>query len=88
MFGFNVTSEMFSYDNRPVAPLMHMPFDKWWFHGHLDHPPNPGDIKALPAGQNARFEIACDKGYTSYWNSSSGYGWSASYRLIKPYLCI
>ncbi|KAF8731085.1 hypothetical protein AX14_005215 [Amanita brunnescens Koide BX004] len=72
MFGFNVTSHTFPYDNRPVAPLMDMTFDQWWFHGHLDYPPNPGDIMDLPAGQSATFQIACDKGYTSYYASSSG----------------
>ncbi|KAF8324378.1 hypothetical protein F5887DRAFT_988426 [Amanita rubescens] len=72
MWGFNVTSSTFSYDNRPVVPLMNRTFAEWWFHGHLDYPPAPGDIIDLPAGQDYTFEIACDKGYTSWWNSSSG----------------
>lgn len=31
MWGYNVTTEMFPYDNRPVVPLQNMPFDQWWF---------------------------------------------------------
>jgi hypothetical protein len=50
MYGFNVTAETFPYDNRPVAPLADFTFQQWWFHGHLDHPPNPGDFFELPAG--------------------------------------
>ncbi|KAI0709939.1 hypothetical protein C8Q76DRAFT_85190 [Earliella scabrosa] len=73
MYGFNVTDNTFPYDNRPVTPLMHMTFDQWWFHGHLDYPPNPGDIFDLPAGKPATAEIACHKGHTSYWASSEGH---------------
>lgn len=58
MYGFNVTGTDFPYDNRPVSPLVNMTFDQWWFHGHLDHPPNSGDIFDLPAGQNVTTEIA------------------------------
>ncbi|KAF8896670.1 hypothetical protein BD779DRAFT_602263 [Infundibulicybe gibba] len=72
MYGFNVTDKTFPYDNRPVAPLFDMTFSQWWFHGHLDHPPNPGDIFNLPAGKAATTEIACNKGATSYFNSSDG----------------
>ncbi|KAK0476449.1 hypothetical protein IW261DRAFT_423578 [Armillaria novae-zelandiae] len=72
MYGFNVTGDTFPYDNRPVAPLMDMTFDRWWFHGHLDYPPNDGDIFDLPAGQTATAEIACNKGATSYFASSDG----------------
>ena len=72
MYGFNVTTETFSYDNRPVSPLMNMDFNQWWFHGHLDYPPNPGDFFELPAGQPATTELACDKGLTSYFASSPG----------------
>ena len=82
MFGFNVTREMFPYDNRPVAPLANMFIKEWWFHGHLDYPPNPGDIKDLPAGQKATFEISCDKGATSYWASSPGYACFSLVSLI------
>lgn len=74
MYGFNVTNPdpSFSYDNRPVAPLMNMDFDQWWFHGHLGFPPNEGDYFELPAGQPATTELACDKGLTSYFASSPG----------------
>lgn len=72
MFGFNVTQQTFPYDNRPVAPLRNFTFDKWWFHGHLRFPPHPEDIFNLPAGQPATAEIACDKGATSFFNSSQG----------------
>lgn len=43
MYGFNVTQEMFPFDNRPVAPLMYRSFDDWWWHKHQDYPPHPGD---------------------------------------------
>lgn len=72
MYGFNVTGETFPYDNRPVAPLVDYTFDQWWFHGHLKHEPNPGDLFELPAGQPATTEIACDKGATSFFDSSPG----------------
>ncbi|KAI5117029.1 hypothetical protein M0805_001545 [Coniferiporia weirii] len=72
MWGFNVTSKTFSYDNRPVVPLMNLPFSKWWFHGHLDYPPNDGDFLEIPAGETMNTEIACDKGATSYFASSPG----------------
>ncbi|KAI0078821.1 hypothetical protein K474DRAFT_812386 [Panus rudis PR-1116 ss-1] len=72
MFGFNVTAETFPYDNRPVAPLVDMTFDQWWFHGHLDYPPHPGDIFELPAGKPATTEIGCNKGATSFFASSEG----------------
>ncbi|KAI0926218.1 hypothetical protein AcV5_008732 [Taiwanofungus camphoratus] len=72
MYGFNVTANTFSYDNRPVVPLMQMTFQQWWFHNHLGYPPNPGDVFELPAGQSVNTELSCDKGATSWWNSSSG----------------
>ncbi len=72
MYGFNVTAQTFPYDNRPVAPLKNMTFDQWWFHNHLDHPPNPGDTFELPAGKVATAEIACNKGATSFFASSDG----------------
>lgn len=62
----------FPYDNRPVAPLMNGTFEQWWFHGHLDYPPNPGDFFELPAGQPATTELACNKGATSFFASSEG----------------
>ena len=72
MYGFNVTEQTFSYDNRPVAPLQDMTFEQWWFHGHLDFPPHPGDIFDLPAGKAATLELACNKGLTSFFASSEG----------------
>ncbi|KZT07581.1 uncharacterized protein LAESUDRAFT_724528 [Laetiporus sulphureus 93-53] len=72
MWGFNVTAQTFSYDNRPVTPLQDYTFEQWWFHGHLDYPPNEGDFFELPAGQAATSEIACDKGATSYYASDPG----------------
>ncbi|CDO76981.1 hypothetical protein BN946_scf184298.g8 [Trametes cinnabarina] len=72
MYGFNVTDKTFPYDNRPVAPLTNYTFDQWWFHGHLNYPPNPGDYFELPAGQVATAEIACNKGATTWFNSSEG----------------
>ncbi|KAF8553904.1 hypothetical protein OG21DRAFT_1497392 [Imleria badia] len=72
MWGFNVSQETFSYDNRPVVPLAQMPFNEWWFHNHLAYPPNPGDVFELPAGQNATLQIACNKGATTYYASSEG----------------
>ncbi|TDL17933.1 hypothetical protein BD410DRAFT_729243 [Rickenella mellea] len=72
MWGFNVTFQTYPYDNRPVSPLVNMTFNQWWFHGHLDNPPNPGDIFELPAGQVATAEIACTKAATSFFASSDG----------------
>ncbi|KAF7330207.1 hypothetical protein MVEN_02457800 [Mycena venus] len=72
MYGFNVTDKTFDYDNRPVSPLMNMTFSQWWFHGHLDFPPNEGDLFELPAGKPATAEIACNKGATSFFASSEG----------------
>ncbi|KDR78641.1 hypothetical protein GALMADRAFT_223898 [Galerina marginata CBS 339.88] len=72
MFGFNVTDKTFPYDNRPVAPIKNMNFSQWWFHNHLDFPPNAGDVFELPAGKPATAEIACNKGATSFFASSEG----------------
>jgi hypothetical protein len=72
MYGFNVTESTFPYDNRHVVPLYNMALDQWWFHGHLDYPPNPGDFFELPAGQAATAEIACTKSATSYYATSDG----------------
>ena len=72
MLGFNVTAETFSYDNRPVSPLMDMTFDHWWFHGHLAYPPHPEDVFELPAGTNVTTQIGCNKGATDFFASSEG----------------
>ncbi|KXN84873.1 hypothetical protein AN958_12003 [Leucoagaricus sp. SymC.cos] len=67
MYGFNQSEG----DNRPVDPLANYTFDRWWFHDHLDYPPNPGDVLHLPVGNNVTVELACHKGHTSY-NATSG----------------
>lgn len=72
MWGFNVTAETFSYDNRPVSPLAAMNFTEWWFHNHLAFPPHPEDVFELPAGQIATAELGCNKGATSFFASSEG----------------
>ncbi|KIJ14235.1 hypothetical protein PAXINDRAFT_116292 [Paxillus involutus ATCC 200175] len=72
MWGFNVTDHTFSYDNRPVVPLARLTFDEWWFHDHLDYPPHPEDVFELPAGGSAIAELACNKGATTWYNSSEG----------------
>lgn len=80
MWGFNVTDKTpfnnfgnpSDTDNRPVAPLLDFVFQRWWFHGHLDHPPNDGDFFDLPAGGTATAELACNKGATTYFASSEG----------------
>ncbi|CAE6456659.1 unnamed protein product [Rhizoctonia solani] len=76
MWGFNVTDsnspQYGGRDNRPQAPLRHLPFDQWWFHGHLDQPPHPNDIMELPAGGKVTTELACDKDATSHWPSGPG----------------
>ena len=75
MYGFNWTDAdsqtITHYDNRPVAPLQDMTFDQWWFHGHLNYPPNPGDFFELPVGQAATTELACDKSHTSFFASKA-----------------
>ncbi|KAI9512042.1 hypothetical protein F5148DRAFT_1165821 [Russula earlei] len=69
MFGFNQSS--FGV-NRPQDPLAYLPFDQWWFHGHIGLPPNPNDIMQLPVGGNAMVELSCDKGATSWYQSAPG----------------
>ncbi|KAG8708896.1 hypothetical protein FRC11_006084 [Ceratobasidium sp. 423] len=72
MYGFNVTKAPDGRDNRPVVPLRDMDFNTWWMHGHMDAPPNKGDVFQLPAGQTVTTEIACTKAATSYWESGEG----------------
>ncbi|CAE6424438.1 unnamed protein product [Rhizoctonia solani] len=72
MYGFNVSKAPDGRDNRPVAPLRDMDFNTWWMHGHMDFPPNKGDLFQLPAGQTVTTEIACTKAATSYWESGEG----------------
>ncbi|KAA1467091.1 hypothetical protein DENSPDRAFT_769671 [Dentipellis sp. KUC8613] len=68
IYGFNESTA----PNRPQDPLINLPFNSWWFHGFLDKPPNPGDVFQLPAGGTAHTELACDKGLTSFYNTSAG----------------
>lgn len=72
MYGFNVTNEPDGRDNRPVTPLKFMDFNTWWMHGHMENPPNQGDVFALPAGQTVTTEIACTKAATSFFASGQG----------------
>ncbi|KAI0649146.1 hypothetical protein C8Q79DRAFT_495002 [Trametes meyenii] len=72
MYGFNVTDKTYSYDNRPQVPLYSMSYQQWWFHGHLDHPPNSGDFFYLNAGGSVDSVLSCDKGATPWYNSSEG----------------
>lgn len=72
MWGFNVTGSTFSYDNRPVVPLMHLTFKEWWFHGHLDYPPPDNTFLELPAGGTLNSQVSCDKGATTFFASSPG----------------
>ncbi|CAE6446984.1 unnamed protein product [Rhizoctonia solani] len=72
MYGFNVSQAPDGRDNRPVAPLRDLDFNVWWMHGHMDAPPNKGDVFRLPAGQTVTTEIACTKAATSYWESGEG----------------
>ncbi|KAH9986246.1 hypothetical protein BJV77DRAFT_1071085 [Russula vinacea] len=69
MWGFNQSSFP---TNRPQDPLMELPFDKWWFHGHLEYPPHPDDIMQLPVGENTTVQLSCDKDATTYWESGPG----------------
>ncbi|KAF8606538.1 hypothetical protein BDV93DRAFT_520823 [Ceratobasidium sp. AG-I] len=68
MYGFNVTDG----GNRPVDPLRDLDFKTWWMHGYMEHPPNKGDVFALPAGQTVTTEIACTKDATSFFASGQG----------------
>jgi hypothetical protein len=65
MFGLDVTED----PNRPVDPLMNLPFDQWWFHGHLDHPPPEGEVFELPAGGSSTAELACTVDATSFFDA-------------------
>ena len=67
MWGFNITDT-----NRPQDPLMNLPFDQWWFHGHLEYPPHPDSIMQLPVGGAAISQLSCDKDATTYWPSGPG----------------
>ncbi|KAI0264500.1 hypothetical protein BC834DRAFT_970824 [Gloeopeniophorella convolvens] len=68
MFGFNQSTA----PTRPQDPLINLPFNQWWFRGHLNYPPHPNDIMQLPVGGKVETEIACAKGVTSWWASAPG----------------
>lgn len=71
MWGFNFSAP----GNFPRDPLQQRVFagdNGWWFHGHLDHPPNKGDFLEFPAGGETFVEITCDKGASSYYTSNPG----------------
>ncbi|KZT40257.1 hypothetical protein SISSUDRAFT_1032078 [Sistotremastrum suecicum HHB10207 ss-3] len=67
MWGWNITGA-----NNAADPLRDLPFDQWWFHGHLGSPPHPEDVVELPAGGKWTAEIACNKAFTSYWPENNG----------------
>lgn len=72
MFGLNVTTG----GNRPEDPLQNRNFagsNGWWFHGHMDHPPNKDDFMEFPAGGFKFVEITCDKGAASTYTTNPGY---------------
>ncbi|KAK6910123.1 hypothetical protein I203_104154 [Kwoniella mangroviensis CBS 8507] len=52
--------------SEPVLPLMHLPFNEWWFHGYIDKPPADGKIMNLPSGGTYHGQVACNKALTSY----------------------
>jgi hypothetical protein len=61
-------------DNRPIAPMVNYTFDQWWFHGHLNNPPAPGQFFELPAGEAATAELACAKSLTSFAGNGTSWG--------------
>ncbi|KAF8337592.1 uncharacterized protein EI90DRAFT_3256312 [Cantharellus anzutake] len=76
MWGFNTNADTptpVGGDNRPVIPLMNRKFNDWWFHGLLNDPPAADAIVQMPVGQTTMLETVCDKGASSYWNSSAGH---------------
>ena len=76
MWGFNTNADTptpVEGDNRPVIPLMGRTFQEWWFHGLLGDPPAKDAIFQLPVGKTTNVETVCDKGASSYWNTSAGH---------------
>lgn len=76
MWGFNTNADTptpVGGDNRPVIPLMDRTFKDWWFHGLLGDPPAKDAIFQMPVGQTTMVETVCDKGASSYWNTSAGH---------------
>ncbi|WVW83884.1 hypothetical protein I302_105906 [Kwoniella bestiolae CBS 10118] len=52
--------------SEPVLPLMHLPFNEWWFHGYIDKPPQDGKFMSLPSGGTYKGQVACNKALTTY----------------------
>ncbi|OCF36854.1 hypothetical protein I316_01451 [Kwoniella heveanensis BCC8398] len=52
--------------SEPVLPLMHLPFNEWWFHGYINKPPQEGKMMELPSGGTYHGQVACNKALTSY----------------------
>ncbi|WVF71447.1 hypothetical protein IAT40_006251 [Kwoniella sp. CBS 6097] len=52
--------------SEPVLPLMHLPFNEWWFHGYINKPPQEGKIMELPSGGTYHGQVACNKALTTY----------------------
>jgi len=77
MWGFNTNGDtptpLIEGDNRPVIPLYNRTFEQWWFHGLLSDPPEPDAILQMPVGQTTVVETVCDKGASTWWNTSAGH---------------
>ena len=77
MWGFNTNGDtptpLIEGDNRPVVPLYDRTFDQWWFHGLLSDAPEPDAILQMPVGQTTVVETVCDKGASTWWNTSAGH---------------
>ncbi|WWC89343.1 uncharacterized protein L201_004264 [Kwoniella dendrophila CBS 6074] len=52
--------------SEPVLPLMHLPFNQWWFHGYINKPPQEGKFMELPSGGTYKGQVACNKALTTY----------------------
>ncbi|WWC61848.1 uncharacterized protein I303_104433 [Kwoniella dejecticola CBS 10117] len=52
--------------SEPVLPLMHLPFNEWWFHGYINKPPQDGKFMSLPSGGTYKGQVACNKALTTY----------------------
>ncbi|BEI80878.1 hypothetical protein CcaverHIS002_0200380 [Cutaneotrichosporon cavernicola] len=56
-------------NNRPVTPirLSAKPSENFWVsNGLRDYPPAPGQFLDLPTGGATRFEVSCNRAYTSF----------------------
>ena len=74
MLGFNISGPTpgVPFNGRPQDPLMNLPFDQWWFHGHLDYPPKSEDVFQFEVGQKTMTQLSCDKDATTYYTSGPG----------------